>query len=81
MHVLLGSDVITGWLIATVYHFDVFGGGRDRQLLAYYSEILAKTMLEEVADAPSVMCRADGRSRRGLQIGQYYSRHSQVTCL
>jgi hypothetical protein len=21
MHVLLGSDMITGWLIATVYHF------------------------------------------------------------
>ena len=26
MHVLLGSDMITGWLIATVYHFALVSG-------------------------------------------------------
>ena len=26
MHVLLGRDVITGWLMATVYHFALVSG-------------------------------------------------------
>ena len=26
IHVLLGSDMITGWLIATVYHFALVSG-------------------------------------------------------